>query len=680
MFGFGSSSGSGVRAVRSKNLHLSVATDAGPLASVSGFGLLAPAAWLKTGGHTNLTIGTRNGVISAESALPAGATQSLTGTVTGADGVVIPFIANLTGESTLPGHPPPALTLVELSGAFSLSENAAAGALAGSIVGKTAGSTLSLLDDAGGRVALASPNIVRGATALNYEAASSHNFTVRETLSDSPNSPRDTVFTLAVTNVFEAASLSALSLSSTAADQNAPTTLNIVGSTGGSTISLLSGILPTGMALSSALRQITGTPTTPGVYSFTLRETLADSPNSPRSTALSITVNEVVTGAPILYAPVTSFPAPGTWPPAALVDLPGGYYTGDVLEYRYASTYAGALAASVQQVALSGDGTETIGLSSITSPTVTFLQTRLVSGTTTGPWSPMVKHGDTTAPSITSTMTPSAAEGQPVLHTVTTNELCTLALSGADATLLRVLDGDVPATSFTIGLVDGANLSRTAEVFYNFTVTATDLAGLAVAQAITASVTGTSSGAKLVTTTGFNKHPLAVISNNRLTAECLQTGEGVPTPVRANIEAVSSKFQFGVTIDVMAGLLVFGLDDGTTDFSTYNFGPGGTNSKGLRFLIDATSLTTHWNATAGEQVSSASFVSGTVIEVEVDRTAGSVKIFRNGVQLGATITGLDPADLRFAYLGPGTTANKLTLNAGGSPFLHALSSGFTIYG
>jgi hypothetical protein len=109
-------------------------------------------------------------------------------------------------------------------------------------------------------------------------------------------------------------------------------------------------------------------------------------------------------------------------------------------------------------------------------------------------------------------------------------------------------------------------------------------------------------------------------------------------------------------------------------------GSGGTNNKGLRFLIDATSLTTNWDATAGEQVSAASFVNGTVIEVEVDRTAGSVKIFRNGAQLGATITGLDPADLRFAYLGPGTTNNKLTANFGGSAFVHPLGSGVTIYG
>jgi hypothetical protein len=94
-------------------------------------------------------------------------------------------------------------TLIPLGGAFTLPENAAAGAVAGSIFGKKSASALSLADDAGGRVALAGSNIVRGATALDYETATSHNFTVRETLAGATNTPRDTVLTLNVTDVAE---------------------------------------------------------------------------------------------------------------------------------------------------------------------------------------------------------------------------------------------------------------------------------------------------------------------------------------------------------------------------------------------------------------------------------------------------------------------------------------------
>jgi len=92
-------------------------------------------------------------------------------------------------------------TLQVLTGAFSLAENAVAGAVAGAVGGKTVDSTLSVFADAGGRVALSGLNIIRGVTALDFETATSHSFTVRETLAGGANSPRDTVFSLAVTNV-----------------------------------------------------------------------------------------------------------------------------------------------------------------------------------------------------------------------------------------------------------------------------------------------------------------------------------------------------------------------------------------------------------------------------------------------------------------------------------------------
>jgi len=97
----------------------------------------------------------------------------------------------------------PTINLSALTGTFTLSEDAAAGAVAGMISGKKSGSTLSLVDNAGGRVALDGTTIKRGATALDYETATSHSFTVRETLAGATNSPRDTVLTLTVTDEVE---------------------------------------------------------------------------------------------------------------------------------------------------------------------------------------------------------------------------------------------------------------------------------------------------------------------------------------------------------------------------------------------------------------------------------------------------------------------------------------------
>lgn len=90
-----------------------------------------------------------------------------------------------------------------LGGTFTLAENAAAGAVAGALTGvTTVGSTLSLVNSAGSRVALSGSNVVRGSVALDYETAASHSFTVRESNATfvSPGY-NDSVLTLTVTNV-----------------------------------------------------------------------------------------------------------------------------------------------------------------------------------------------------------------------------------------------------------------------------------------------------------------------------------------------------------------------------------------------------------------------------------------------------------------------------------------------
>lgn len=101
-------------------------------------------------------------------------------------------------------HVSAAVTLSALSGTFALDEGSAEDTVAGALVGVTSGSTLSLTDDAGGRVKLSGSNIVAGATATDYESATSHSFTVRETLTGATNTPRDTVLSLTVNDVAEA--------------------------------------------------------------------------------------------------------------------------------------------------------------------------------------------------------------------------------------------------------------------------------------------------------------------------------------------------------------------------------------------------------------------------------------------------------------------------------------------
>jgi hypothetical protein len=180
----------------------------------------------------------------------------------------------------------PSLSALSLSASV-LAEGSGPGTVVGVLLGKTGGSTLALVDSAGGRFAVSGNNLVAGATSTDFETSASHSVTVRETLADSPNSPRDTVLSVTVSNVFEQPALSALTLSSSTATVGTSTSISINGPTPGST---LAGAVPDGMVLNSALRMITGTPTVAGTYNFTLTETLSDSANSPRVSNVAITV------------------------------------------------------------------------------------------------------------------------------------------------------------------------------------------------------------------------------------------------------------------------------------------------------------------------------------------------------------------------------------------------------
>jgi hypothetical protein len=99
-----------------------------------------------------------------------------------------------------PPTPMPPATLAALTGTFTLPDTAGQGDIAGAILGKRSGSSLTLTDDAGGMVALSGTNVVRGAAPLDFASAPTPPFTLRETLASASNSPRDTTLTLFVTS------------------------------------------------------------------------------------------------------------------------------------------------------------------------------------------------------------------------------------------------------------------------------------------------------------------------------------------------------------------------------------------------------------------------------------------------------------------------------------------------
>ncbi len=187
--------------------------------------------------------------------------------------------------------PAPAPVLGALSlAAPAVAENASPGSTISAIVGRTAGSTLSLVADAGGRFAISGTNLLTGLTGTDFEAATSHFITLRETLAGATNTPRDTVLSVAVTNVFEAASLGALSLSSTSYTVGSASSGAITGATNGSSI-VASG-LPSGLTVNGTARTWAWSGSGgAGSTTITLTETLADSANSPRASNVGVTAS-----------------------------------------------------------------------------------------------------------------------------------------------------------------------------------------------------------------------------------------------------------------------------------------------------------------------------------------------------------------------------------------------------
>jgi large repetitive protein len=100
------------------------------------------------------------------------------------------YVTNVFEEPNLVALTLSASTIVEAS---------AEDTVVGAIVGQTSGSTLSLTGTAGDRFKISAGNVVAGATATDYAAATSHDITIRETLADSANSPRETTLTITVT-------------------------------------------------------------------------------------------------------------------------------------------------------------------------------------------------------------------------------------------------------------------------------------------------------------------------------------------------------------------------------------------------------------------------------------------------------------------------------------------------
>lgn len=176
--------------------------------------------------------------------------------------------------------------------ASTVAEDASVGAVVGAVLNaKASGSTLSLADDAGGLFAVDGTDI-EVAGALDYETATSHNITIRETNAGYSNSPRDTVVSITVTNVLEV-TLGALNLDDLTHANSATQGTKvgtITGTTAGGTVTLLSQEVANAYQKDGGDIELgSAAPLAAGERDITLRETHPDGSNSPRDTVLTIT-------------------------------------------------------------------------------------------------------------------------------------------------------------------------------------------------------------------------------------------------------------------------------------------------------------------------------------------------------------------------------------------------------
>ncbi|MES2994696.1 MAG: peptidoglycan-binding protein [Patescibacteria group bacterium] len=213
-------------------------------------------------------------------------------TYAGATNTPLDTILSITVTNTAEGT----LSALTLSAA-TVPENSAADTVVGTLQGTTTGSTLSLTDSATGRFKLVAGVILTDSVATNYESATSHSITVRETYAEAANSPRDTILAITVTNVAEG-TLSALTLSASTIAENSPAD-TVVGTlqstTTGSTLSLTDTAsgrfkLVGGVILADSVATDYEGATS---HNITVRETYAEASNSPRDTTLAISVTDV---------------------------------------------------------------------------------------------------------------------------------------------------------------------------------------------------------------------------------------------------------------------------------------------------------------------------------------------------------------------------------------------------
>lgn len=197
-------------------------------------------------------------------------------------------------------------------------------------------------------------------------------------------------------------------------------------------------------------------------------------------------------------------------------------------------------------------------------------------------------------------------------------------------------------------------------------------------------VSNTSVTGQWTTSDGSSKHQDITVSG---TPPLAATNAGFATGIVRTNQSASGKKQYELTVTTAppgGTNFYFGIDDGATSFGPTGTPviPGDNNNAGIVMGLNNSAWFIKKNSAVAQSASAGNMAQvGDVVTVEFDTSAGTVSFYRNGTQLGTTITGLGTiSGSAYGFFGADSHGTACTLNTGQSAFTHTLSSGYTAFG
>jgi hypothetical protein len=338
-----------------------------------------------------------------------------------------------------------------------------------------------------------------------------------------------------------------------------------------------------------------------------------------------------------------------------------------------------------------GTGDVTIpGLAAITAGKH-YIRTRTERGGVLGPWGPTTVHGDTVAPTITSSDTVTVAEGAHLSHLLVSDkpgEVVWSLFGGPDVSRFALAGSTLRFTAN--GVQDYETpLDADADNRYRVKIRATDLAGNRAVQTLTVVVGDNPADNPRYTewakTAGANRNPRAIVSGSPALNLAGTPTVGAAMMVRARRKAQVRRLQWELTVTALNGndMIYIGLDDGTTDLADGYPAPGYSDGRGITFGIGASEQRYLYDGTRKFQNNIAGNLrNGDTLSIVGDAATGEVRLFRT--RRGVT-TQLFPAVVIspkwaavFAVAGTNGTS-AMVANFGQTPFARALDRGYGAY-